>query len=221
MPAVGWLDTIAAPPDGKDLTLGSEQLGTELLAVLHAPVVTRGDDGTDRVFASASSAETGSLALFSNSRKGAGPEKPMLTEIWRHPASVKWGQLVPNPARPGSFYALRRNGAASYEGVAVQIGSGSGTPPVSMRVVAVKLPNVGDVDGSAWTTEGRPVVDGEGALILWSGDMIQVWGDTNRDILMLPPPRLAAGRLLFDTNGLLYAQTTADQVLYNVISGIK
>jgi outer membrane protein assembly factor BamB len=188
---------------------------------LHAPVVVKLDDAkigvTENVFVATSTGDGGSMTLIRNGMmRKVEPSKTL--ERADPPRDGLWSQVLPHPAAgwPKPF----------EDGAIFGISSRQST--TTGRLVPLDPRGSDDKDerpeitvaNAIWETPGRPVVDASGAIHIWNGQeayrIRNVLTGATVDLKFPGIVRSSKARLMFGSDGTLYAHNPNDGSLYVV-----
>jgi hypothetical protein len=195
--------------------------------VLHAPIVIRHPDGTDKIYIAANSVNSGVLDCFDNLNTKPGKynyktKMEPLKRCWK--LSGLWSQPTPDrlPTRKTPDSKLANENKKIY---AVRVDKNKGTLEAidwldSITADAGTAFDVGD--GSYLLNGGNLVIDSVNNCFVWngSGDSIGLYifgtGQPIRfiDIAHTIPQK---ARLLFGNDGTLYALGVDDRILRTII----
>src|SRR5262249_29404936 len=152
----------------------------------------------------------GSLTLVRNGMlRAENPSTALELEKNPPPLDGLWSQIVPAgpagakiPQKPVSFFGVWSQAAGSGEARAFDQQQGT---------VVQQQESTHPVSAGIWKTAGRPVVDGEGRLHVWSGNgtywISQPTADGFLDLSFSGDALPGDGQLMFGSDGTLYAYT--------------
>jgi len=165
------------------------------------PVVTRGLNGEDFVYIAGNSRSEATLWAMTNKpvTQRNGDVLAQLTPVWEYPMEEKAaiGQpiLGPTTLQGMKLYFLQNGGGAEPKLVAVKSLDGN---KVSEATTSAKMVE---------STDGVPVVDSAGDVILWASNTLYGFTADTNPLFTAKPDISFVPQLLFGPGGTLYARS--------------
>jgi len=186
---------------------------------LHAPVVIRHSDGTEKIYVAANSANNGKLACFDNIKeKNSAPkitpcegEWKTLTGLYTQ-LSVDFSQ--PDPKKNKYLYTINVSSGANRQGILKAIDWLSGDSSF-----VDKQPKFDEINSSFIKT-GNLATDQDGNIVMWNGVQSTLYV-FNRAFETVTSAKIndipSEIQLFFGTDGTLYAYDVNGRVLWAVL----